>query len=125
MVLLVGMAVFPLIYFMKRKIALMVYPFLDKKKFTNSLYIEMNEMFSFIKEENLVYVPLVEDKNIITVAGSAFNDFAIAVARKVGYDCPDKIYSGRLEDWKESDYKFHLSEDCLEIFKKEFEEFIS
>lgn len=58
MALLVGMAVFPLINFMKRKIALMVYPFLDKKKFTNSLYIEMNEMFSFIKEENLVYAPL-------------------------------------------------------------------
>lgn len=98
---------------------------LDNKKFTNSLYVEMNEMFSFIKEENLVYAPLVEDKNIITAAGSAFNDFAIAVARKVGYDCPDKIYSGVPENWKESDYKFHLSKEDLEMFKNEFKEFLS
>lgn len=97
---------------------------LDKKKFTNSLYVEMIEMFSFINEENLVYAPLVEDKNIITAVGFAFNDFAIAVARKVGYDCPDKIFSGVPDIWEESDYKFHLDKKDLEIFKNEFIDFL-
>lgn len=98
---------------------------LDNRKFTNSLFVEMNEMFNFIKEDNLVYAPLVEDKNIITAVGSAFNDFAIAVARKLGYDCPDKIFSGTPENWEESDFKYHLSKEDLQIFKDEFKEFIS
>jgi hypothetical protein len=32
--------------------------------------------------------------------GSAFNEFAIAVARKVGYDCSDGIFKDIPEDWK-------------------------
>ena len=97
---------------------------LDHKKFTNSLFVKMNEMFSFINKENIVYAPLVEDKNIITAVGSAFNDFAIAIARKLGYDCPDKIFSGISKDWKEDDYKVYLSKEDLEIFKNEFKEFL-
>lgn len=97
---------------------------LKDKKFTNSLYVEMNEMFSFIDEKNLVYAPLVEDKNIITAVGSAFNEFAVAVARKVGYDCPDGIFKGIPKEWKESDYKVHLSEEGLEEFTSEFKEFL-
>ncbi len=98
---------------------------LDHKKFTGGLYVEMNQMFNFINEKNYLYAPLVEDKNIITAAGSAFNEFAIAIARKLGYDCPDKIFSGVPGDWKEDDYKHYLSEEDLEVFKNEFKEFIS
>jgi putative intracellular protease/amidase len=97
---------------------------LSNRKFTNSLFVEINEMFNFINEKNLVYAPLVEDKNIITAVGSAFNEFAVAVARKVGYDCPDNIFKGIPEGWKEDDYKVHLSKEDLEEIKNEFKEFI-
>lgn len=97
---------------------------LENRKFTNSLFVEINEMLNFIDEKNLVYAPLVEDRNIITAVGSAFNEFAIAVARKVGYDCPDKIFKGIPEDWKESDYKVHLNKEDLQKLKNEFKEFI-
>ena len=97
---------------------------LENRKFTNSLYVEMNKMFNFIDEKNLVYAPLVEDKNIITAVGSAFNEFAIAVARKVGYECPDKIFTGVPDDWKESDYKLYLSNEGLRVIQEEFKEFI-
>jgi putative intracellular protease/amidase len=97
---------------------------LENKKFTNSLYVEMNKMLNFINEENLVYAPLVEDKNIITAVGHAFNEFAIAVARKIGYECPDKIFTGVPKDWKESDYKLYLSKEDLRILQEEFKEFI-
>lgn len=97
---------------------------LDHKKFTGGLYVEMNEMFSFINEKNFIYAPIVIDKNIITAAGSAFNEFAIAIVRKLGYDCPDKIFSGTSEDWKADDYKHYLSKEDLEIFTEEFREFL-
>lgn len=97
---------------------------LKNKKFTNSLFVEMNEMLEFIDEENIRYEPLVEDDNIITAVGFAFNEFAIAVARKIGYECPDKIYSGIPEKWDEKYYKAHLHQEGLEEFKKAFSHFI-
>lgn len=100
---------------------------LSNKKFINSLFVEINEMFSFINEENLVYQPVVEDGNIITAVGSAFNEFAVAVARKLGYDCPDSIYTGitseKLRD--ESFFKQHLPEEYLLEIRTEFADFIS
>lgn len=99
---------------------------LENKKFINSLFVEANELFSFINEDNLLYQPVVEDGNIITAVSSAFNEFAIAVANKLGYDCPEKIYTGitpeRLND--ENFFKPHLPEEFLEGFKKEFSDFI-
>lgn len=71
---------------------------LDDKKFTCSLFIEMIEWFPFIKEENVLYQPIVEDKNIITAVGFAFNEFAIAVAKKLGFDVPEKIFTGVTEE---------------------------
>ena len=100
---------------------------LENKKFINSLFVEVNELFSFIEEDNLLYQPVVEDGNIITAVGSAFNEFAIAIARKLDFDCPDKIYTGitseKLND--ENFFKLHLPEEFLAEFKNEFSDIIS
>lgn len=98
---------------------------LDGKKFTNSLFVEMNEKFKFINQEHIVYEPLVEDGNIVTAVGDAYQEFAIAMARKCGFDCSDKAYTGILEDWTEEDFKHHLSEADLNIFLEEFKDFIN
>lgn len=98
---------------------------LKNKKFTNSLFVEMNKMLEFIDEDNLEYLPLVEGENIITAVGFAFNEFVIAVARKIGYECPDKIYSGVPTKWEEGDYKVHMNQEDIEGWKNEFSEFIN
>ena len=100
---------------------------LDKKKFVNSLFVEMNEILPFIKTENIVYEPVVEDGTIITAVGCAFNEFAIAIARKLGYDCPDAIYTGtkNLIKGDETYYKQHIPPEHLEELKTELADLIS
>ena len=94
------------------------------KKYTDSLFVEMREMFPFVEEDNFVPMPVVEDGNVITANGSAFNDFAVHMARKLVYECSDKILSGYIEDWTQEDYYAHLSEeDFLEV-KNEFRDLI-
>lgn len=97
---------------------------LDNKKFINSLFVEVNEMFPFINEENLVYKPVVEEGNIITAVGAAFNEFAISIAKKIGYDCPDKIYAGVPSDQlnNEEFFKPHLPAEFLNEFREEFKD---
>ena len=85
----------------------------------------MRDQFSFIEEDNFEAAPVVEAGNIITAQGSAFNDFAVHVARKLGYECPDKILSGYMDNWKKEDYIHHLSKEELQEFQEEFQEFLS
>ena len=94
------------------------------KKYTDSLFVEMREMFPFVEEENFVPMPVVEDGNVITANGSAFNDFAVHMARKLGYECSDRILSGYIEDWKQEDYYVHLSQEDLAEIKNEFRDLI-
>ena len=69
--------------------------------------------------------PVVEDGNIITANGNAFNDFAVHMAHKVGYECSERILSGYLDDWTEEDYLHHLSREDLLEFQREFQEFLN
>lgn len=93
---------------------------LDNKKFINSMYTEMNNRFKFVNEKNIVYKPVVEDGNIITAVGTAYKEFAIKVARKVGYDCPSTAFAGLSNEWKPEDFVYHLEEEGLREFEKEF-----
>ncbi len=93
---------------------------LENKKFINSLYIEMNSKFSFIQEKNIVYKPVVEDGNIITAVGNAYKQFAIAIARNLGYECSDSAYFGISDKWRADDFKFNLSKEGLKQFEEEF-----
>lgn len=84
----------------------------------------MREQFRFIEEDNFVAAPVVEAGNIITAGGSAFNEFAVHIVRKLGYDCPDKILTGYMDDWKEEDYLHHLTKVDLTVFQTEFRDFL-
>ena len=97
---------------------------LKGKKYTDSLFVEMRELFSFIDENNFLPMPVVEDGNIITANGSAFNDFAVHIARRIGYQCPDRILSGYIDDWKEDSYFVHLPKDEQIEFINEFHDLI-
>lgn len=96
---------------------------LDGRKFTISLYVEIIELFSFINAENIVYEPVVTDGPYITAVGFAFNEFAVAVARALGYDCEDKIFPGVPADYSINDFKHHLDEDSLREFKETMKDF--
>ena len=96
---------------------------LKGKKYTDSLFVEMRESFAFIEENNFLPQSVVEDGNIITAVGNAFNEFAVHVARKLGYDCPDKILSGYTDSDDINDYIHHLPKDEVLEFKEEFKEF--
>lgn len=93
---------------------------LKHHKMTSSLYVQLYELFPYFDSVDIRYCPCVVDGNIITAAGNAFNEFAIAIARKLGYECPERIYTGVKTDWKEEDFKYYLSEEELLEFKEMF-----
>lgn len=97
---------------------------LKDKKFTNSMYLEMNERLPFIDMENIQYQPVVEDGNVITAQGDAYRLFAVAMARKVGYQCSDHACFGVGEEWKEEDFVHHLSDAEWKEFEEEFADLI-
>lgn len=97
---------------------------LKDKKFTNSMYLEMNERLPFIDMENIRYQPVVEDGNVITAQGDAYRLFAVVMARKVGYQCSDHACFGVGEEWKEEDFVHHLSDAEWKEFEKEFADLI-
>ena len=98
---------------------------LDDKKFINQLYVEMNERLPFIREKNIVYAPVVTGGNVVTAVAEAYAEFAVALARSVGYDCPDSAYKGLSgAEFDENSYKFHLDEQGIKMFEEVFAEFL-
>ena len=83
----------------------------------------MRNFFYFVEEENFLPLPVVEDGNIITANGSAFNDFAVHLAKKLGYECQSPIFPGYINSWKKDDYLHHLSNESQKDFLKEFKDF--
>ena len=73
---------------------------------------------------DIQYQPVVEDGNVITAQGDAYRLFAVAMARKVGYQCSDHAYFGVGEEWKEEDFVHHLSDAEWKEFEKEFADLI-
>ncbi len=97
---------------------------LSGKKFVNSMYYEMNVKFRFVEDHNIIYKPVVESENIVTAVGSAYRQFAVQMARKVGYECPDNAFQGIGSDYNEEELIYHLSESDLTVFEKEYKDFI-
>lgn len=97
---------------------------LKNRKYTDSLFVEMRELFNFIDENNFQSMAVVEDGNIITAQGSAFNDFAVHLARKLHYECPDNILSGYIHSDDPNDFICHLTKEDLIEFQNEFKEFL-
>jgi len=62
---------------------------LKGKKYCVGMYEEAREQLNFFDFENLQRAPIVIDGNVITAMGMAFREFAIAITRKLGYECSD------------------------------------
>lgn len=90
---------------------------LEGKKFTHGVYEEFLDAFPVMPREGVVRTYLVEDGNLITAYGGAFREFAAAVARKVGIDCPDDVFSDMSgKNYTEEDFIFHFPpEDMDEV----------
>lgn len=89
---------------------------LENKKFTNSVAMEVSEQFLAIEENNLVFAPIVVDENIVTAVGDAFREFAIEIARQVGFECRDEAMSGIAKHWKAIDFEHHIPSDEIDVF---------
>ena len=88
---------------------------LESKKFTHGVFEEFLDAFPVVPREGVVRTYLVEDGNLITAYSGAFREFAAAVGRRVGLDCPDAIFSDMSgKTWTEEDFIFHLPPELLE-----------
>lgn len=87
---------------------------LEGKRFTHGVYEEFLDAFPVMPREGGVRTYLVEDGNLITAHGGAFREFAAAVARKVGIDCGDTVFSDMAgKDYTEEDFIFHFPPEMM------------
>lgn len=93
---------------------------LSGKKYTASIYMDLFDFCPFLEKSNYVPAPIVTAGNIVTAGGSHFNGFAAAMARLLGLDCPDRIFSGYMDSWTKADYEQYLPMEAIEEMKKVF-----
>lgn len=88
---------------------------LEDRRFTSGVFEEFLDAFPVMPRSGIVRKPLVEDGTLITAIGDAFREFAVAVGRKVGIDCPDSIFSSVTDkNFSEEDLIYHLPPEKLE-----------
>lgn len=93
---------------------------LKGKPFTASIYMDFFDFCPFMEKENYVPAPLVTADHIVTAGGGNFNGFAVAMARLLGFECPDRILSGYMDDWAKEDYEVYLPPEAVEEVKAAF-----
>ena len=87
---------------------------LEGRRFTHGVYEEFLDAFPVMPREGIVRTFLVEDGNLITAYGGAFREFAAAVGRKAGLDCPASVFSDMSgKAYTEEDFIFHLPPELL------------
>ena len=95
---------------------------LEGKRFTHGVFEEFLDAFPVVPREGAVRTYLVEDGNLITAYGGAFREFAAAVARKVGIDCSDDVFSDMTgKTYTEEDFIFHLPPEIMEEARADWE----
>ena len=88
---------------------------LEGRRFTHGVFEEFLDAFPVMPRAGMVRTYLVEDGNLITAYSGAFREFAAAVGRRVGLDCPDAIFSDMSgKTWTEEEFIFHLPPVILE-----------
>ena len=86
------------------------------------MYEEFLDAFPVIPRSGIVRTYLVEDGNLITAHGGAFREFAAAVGRRVGLDCPDTVFSPMAgEEYAEEDFVFHFPPEALEEVRADWD----
>ncbi len=93
---------------------------LKDKKFTASIYMDYFDFCPFLDRNNYVAAPVVVSGNIVTAGGSHFNGFAVAMAHLLGFECPDKIFSGYMDSWTPEDYEQYLPSEAVDELRDLF-----
>lgn len=92
---------------------------LDHTKFTAGFFMQMVDIFPFLKGENFAHVPVMEDGNIITAIYFAFREFAETVLKRLGFDPGDNFLAPARNDYSEQELTYYWSDSELEEFKEE------
>ena len=82
---------------------------LKGKQFCVGMYEEDREELSFFEYENQQRAPIVIDGNIITAMGKAFREFSIAIAEKLGCQCPKGLWGEIKYPVNPEDYIFKFN----------------
>lgn len=87
---------------------------LEGKRFTHGVFEEFLDAFPLLPREGVVRTFLVEDGNLITAFGGAFREFAAAVGRRVGLDCPETVFSDMSGgNYTEEDFISHMPPEIM------------
>ena len=93
---------------------------LKDKKFTASLYMDYFDFCPFLEKDNYIAAPAVVSDNIVTAGGNNFNGFAVTMAHLLGFECPDRIFSGYMDSWVPEDYVYYLPKEAVYEMKELF-----
>lgn len=104
-----------------KKAAVMLYPLFSLQEISC-----LTELFKFYDKEIVTFSagrePVSsEDGNLVTAHGMAFREFAVKVARKVGIECPETIFSGMEgKKYTEEDFIFHFPPEDMEAVRADW-----
>lgn len=96
---------------------------LNDTKFTAGIFMEMVDIFSFIKKENYINQPIVKDKNIITAIGFAFREFAEQVLSELGFDVGESFMLPVTKEYTKEELTFYFENSDYQEFIKELEKY--
>lgn len=96
---------------------------LTDRKFTAGFFMQMAEVFSFVKKENFIHKGIVCDGNVITGIGMFFREFAEAVLQRFNYDIGNNFMLDKPEDYTEKELTFYWSEEDYREFLEELKEY--
>ena len=94
---------------------------LEGKKFTAVFFLQMADVFPFVKKENFVHKGVVTDGNIITGIGMFYRAFAETVLRRFGFDTGKSFMRAEPENFTEDVLTFCWTEDEYREFLDEWE----
>lgn len=93
------------------------------RRFCHGAFEEFLDAFPVLPETGVVRAKLVEDGNLVTAHGEAFREFALAVARKVGINCSDSLFSGVTgQTYTQEELIYHLPPEDLPDAKAYWEQ---
>lgn len=94
---------------------------LDGVRFTCGIFDEVCRALPFIPYDNIVYQPVVRDKNIITAIGFAFREFAEETIRALGIDeCKNGLFNGVTRTYTEEELTVQMGEENFWEFMEEY-----
>lgn len=95
---------------------------LTGRRFCHGVFEEFIDAFPVLPREGVVRAKLVEDGSLVTACGEAFREFAAAVARKVGLDYPDTVFTGVAgRNFTEEECTYRLPPEMLEEARADWE----